>query len=530
MRRLAVTVALAAAALILAPSAIAAPTLAKVGDFDSPVHVASPPGDPRLFVVEQDGLVKVIDGGRERTFLDMTTLVNTSGSERGLLSIAFPPDYATSGLSYVYLTVGDQVQVYEHRPSADPDVADPATRRLVLSIPHTEAGNHNGGQLAFGPDGLLYVGVGDGGNSNDTPTSDAENPASLLGKILRIDPRGAAQGAHGVPQDNPFHSEVWAYGLRNPWRFSFDRATGDLVIGDVGQAHREEIDFAPASAGLGRGANFGWHCWEGTVRTTLSTGQPEGSTPLCADGDLPANPVFPVIDFTHSGDGFCSITGGFVVRDPGLPTLAGRYVYGDFCRTTLRSVALVPGSASGDRAEQTLPAQSPSSFGEDACGRVYVSMLPNGAHNAGSVYRIEDGAPTPCNPGVGAGGSGPPGGPSGGTSRPDTRKPGLQVGVTGRRSLAARRRLRVSVRADEAAGLRITGRLRGVAGLRTARRQLSAGRRAVVTVRITKKSARKLRLTLRRKRVIAALTLRARDAAGNERRVVRRVKIPRRRD
>src|SRR4051794_37784020 len=225
MRRLAAIAASAAAVLILAPSAIAAPTLAKVGDFDSPIHVASPPGDPRLFVVEQDGLVKVIDGGQERTFLDMTAIVNTSGTERGLLSIAFPPDYGTSGLSYVYLTVGDQVQIYEHRRSADPDVADPASRRLVLSIPHTEAGNHNGGQLAFGPDGLLYAGVGDGGNANDSPNSDAEDPGSLLGKILRIDPRGATAGAHGVPADNPFGSEVWSFGLRNPWRFSFDRAT-----------------------------------------------------------------------------------------------------------------------------------------------------------------------------------------------------------------------------------------------------------------------------------------------------------------
>jgi hypothetical protein len=520
---------LVAGALAVPATAQAAPSLAKVGDFASPTHVTAPPGDPRLFVVEQAGRVKVVSGGTTKTFLDVSGITNTTGSERGLLSIAFPPDYATSGLSYVYLTgAGGALQVYEHHVSADPDAADPASRRLVISIPHTEAANHNGGQLAFGPDGLLYLGTGDGGNSNDSPTADAERTNSLLGKILRIDPRGAAPGAHAVPGDNPFGNEVWAYGLRNPWRFSFDRATGDLAIADVGQNHREEIDFAPAAAGRGRGINYGWRCWEGTIRTTASPSSPEGSAPLCADGSLPANPTFPVKDFSHAGDGFCSITGGFVVRDPGLPTLVARYLYGDFCLGQVRSLVLSDPRTDGATG---LTVSSLSSFGEDACGRIYA------ASREGAVYRIQDGAATPCTRGSGSGGSGPgPGTGTGtgtgtGAGQPapsqaaDTRKPSLRVSVGGRRRLAARRRLRVAVRTDELATVRASGRLRGVGRFRTAQRQVQTGRRAVLTVRISRTTARKLRRTLRRGRVVATLTILARDAAGNQRRVTRRIVV-----
>jgi len=216
-----------------------------------------------------------------------------------------------------------------------------------------------------------------------------------------------------------------------------------------------------------------------------------------------------------------------VVRDPGLPTLNGRYLYGDVCKSQLRSVALAPGSASGDRAEPTLPAQTPTSFGEDACGRLYVAMIPGYAHAPGSVYRIEDGAATPCTPASGTPGA--PGGPGGPGASADTTRPRLRVTVTGRRSLVRKRRLRVAVVTNELATVRAGGRLRGVARFRTARRQVAAGRRTVLTVRITRKTARKLRRTLRRKRVIAALTILARDAAGNQRRVERRVKIARRR-
>ena len=237
---------LAAVALIAWPAgAHAAPALAPVGSFDSPVHVAGPPGDPtRLFVVEQGGRVQLVKGGAKQAqpYADLGTEV-LAGGERGLLSIAFPPDYAASGLAYVYLTAaGGVIQIRELQRSPNPDRAVAGPGRVVLAIPHTEAGNHNGGQLAFGPDGMLYAGVGDGGNANDTPVSDAENPGSLLGKILRIDPRQRAGQPFTVPAGNPFGTPVWAYGLRNPWRFSFDRVTGALFAGDVGQGVREEID------------------------------------------------------------------------------------------------------------------------------------------------------------------------------------------------------------------------------------------------------------------------------------------------
>jgi hypothetical protein len=484
--------------------------------------VTSPPADPRLFVVEQAGLVKVVSGGVTKTFLDVGAITNTNGNERGLLSIAFPPDYATSGLSYVFLTGTDgSLQIYEHRRSADPDVADPASRRLVISIPHPDASNHNGGQLSFGPDGLLYASTGDGGGANDTG-QDAERTNSLLGKILRFDPRGTAPGAHSVPADNPFGNEIWAYGLRNPWRFSFDRSTGDLVIADVGQGHREEIDVARAGAGRGRGVNYGWRCFEGKIPTPASTDSSAPETPaLCDAGDRPANATPPVIDFTHEGDGFCSITGGFVVRDPGLPSLEGRYLYADFCEGQLRSLDLGDPGTDG---HVGIRVGSPSSFGEDACGRVYA------VSRSGVVNRLQEGAATPCSfpPPAGSQGPVPPGGPGASGAGADTLGPRLEVRVTGRRSLAARRRLRVSIRSDEPAALRITGRLRGVARFRTARRELAAGRRVVLNVRITKRSARTLRRTLRRKRVIAALSIVARDAAGNPSQAARRLKVPRR--
>ena len=519
MRRLAPLIALVV--VLWQPAAApAAPSAAKVGDFASPTHVTAPPGDARLFVVEQAGRVKVLSGGATKTYLDVSAvLTKPTGNEQGLMSIAFPPDYAATGLSYVFLTgAGGAMQVYEHRVSSDPDAADPATRRLVISVPHTEAANHNGGQVAFGPDGLLYVSTGDGGNRNDTPTSDAERTDSLLGKILRIDPRGATPGAHTVPADNPFGNAVWSYGLRNPWRFSFDRATGDLVIADVGQARREEIDFAPASAGGGKGLNFGWRCYEGNILTPADPDPSAPETPaLCSSP--PGNHTPPVIDFTHQGDGFCSITGGFVVRDPGLPTLAGRYVYGDFCVGELRSLALSDPATDG---EIGIRVENVSSFGEDACGRVYA------ASRGGAVYRLEDGAATPCAPGTGTSGPGTGPGQPGTGPGADTRRPSLGVSVAGRRTLLTRRRLRVAVRTDELATVRASGRLRGVAAFRTARRQVGAGRRTVLTVRISRKTARELRRTLRRKRVVAALTILARDAAGNQRRVTRRIVLPRR--
>ena len=494
-----------ATALAAPAAAGAAPSLVDVGSFDAPVHVTGSPGDGhRLFVIERPGRVQVVVDGRRAAapFLDVSA-DTLSGDERGLLSIAFPPDYQSSRRFYVYLTVREptgQIQVREFlRSATDPDRADPASGRTILRIDHSQFTNHNGGQLQFGPDGRLWIGTGDGGGGDDT-LRNAQDPGSLLGKILRMDPV-----AGGPP-------EIFALGLRNPWRFSFDRATGDLLIGDVGQNAWEEVDQAPAPDWRGPGANYGWPCFEGNHDNS-------SPDPRC---DTLSGDVKPVLERgPHSGE-LCSITGGYVVRDPGLPTLQGRYLYGDFCAPRLRSLVLGDPGTDGST---TLAVSSVSSFGEDVCGRLYVASLD------GPVSRIEDGAATPCAvdpppPGAPAAPGGPAT-PGGGAA--DTTGPRLRIRVTGKRSLVPRRRLRVAVTSDELATVRASGRLRGVGRFKTARRQVRAGRRIVLALRITRTTAARLRRTLRRKRVIAPLTIRARDAAGNQRTVTRRMMLARRR-
>jgi glucose/arabinose dehydrogenase len=345
----------------------------KVGDFSSPVYVTSPPGDTRrLYVVEQGGTIRLVLDGRvvAKPFLDISGLV-TAGGEQGLLSMAFPPDYARSRRFYVYYTdrAADQ-RIVEYRVRRDGS-ADPGSARLVLRMADSES-NHNGGLLLFGPDGLLYVGTGDGGGAGDQHGSrgNAQDLGSLLGKILRIDPRASGGRSYTVPRSNPFVSragarpEIYAYGLRNPWRFSFDRKTGDLIIGDVGQGAWEEIDFM--KRGRARGANFGWRPFEGRARY--------------AAGESAPGHVAPVIVRSHE-DGNCSITGGIVVRDPALAGLNGRYVFGDFCRGRIESARLGRGGAFAVR-ESNLRVNNLSSFGEDARGRVYVLSL------SGPIYRL----------------------------------------------------------------------------------------------------------------------------------------------
>ncbi|MEA2219137.1 MAG: hypothetical protein QOJ35_1763 [Solirubrobacteraceae bacterium] len=348
--------------------------LARVGSFDAPLYVTAPPGDRRrIFVVEQGGRIRVVRGGRTlaKPFLDLRALV-TAGGEQGMLSMAFAPDYASTRRFYVDYSDRQGVQrVVEYRRSkSNRERADAGSARLVLSYDGLEA-NHNGGLVTFGPDGLMYIGTGDGGGANDQhgARGNAQDLGRLEGKLLRIDPRRSGGRPYGVPSSNPFvgrsgaRAEVYSYGLRNPWRFSFDRSTGALAIGDVGQDAIEEIDFA--SKGAARGANYGWRPFEGRRR---NFDEP-------APGAVP-----PVLELTHPTN--CSVTGGYVVRDRALPALAGRYVYGDFCKGDVRAVRLASGSARGDRSLGLQRIDQLSSFGEDALGRVYVVSL------AGPVYRL----------------------------------------------------------------------------------------------------------------------------------------------
>jgi glucose/arabinose dehydrogenase len=338
--------------------------------FHAPTYLAAAPGDAqRLFVLEKAGRIIVVVNGhkRARPFLDITHLVQSGSTEQGLLGLAFAPDYRQSGRFYVAYTIANNdVRIAQYtRSASNPNVAGAGSARAVLTVPH-RYGNHNGGQLAFGPDGDLYIGIGDGGSEED-PMNLGQNTSVLDGKILRIRP--GAGGGYSIPSDNPFvgrpggRPEIWAYGLRNPWRFSFDRLTGDLAIGDVGQDEYEEIDFAPR--GTGKGANYGWSIFEGRSRFK------HGSAP---------GAVFPVLVAPHSA-GYCAIIGGYVVRDRSLPSLYGRYLYGDDCKSQISSVKLNRGHARGNR-PTGLSVNAMSSFGEDTAGHVYAVSL------AGPVYRI----------------------------------------------------------------------------------------------------------------------------------------------
>ena len=343
--------------------------LEKVGDFDQPLYVAQPPDSEDLYVVEKPGRIRLVRGGkvREEPVLDISDEVSDSG-EQGLLSIAFAPDFEESRLLYAYFTDSEQdQQVVEFTMAGDGSSIDPSSRREVLRMDDF-ASNHNGGLLMFGPDELLYIGTGDGGIAND-PERNGQDLGSLLGKLLRIDPGASGGRPYSIPADNPFaqtqgaRPEVYSYGLRNPWRFSFDRETGALAIGDVGQSSLEEIDYV--GPGGGRGANFGWSAFEGDER--FNSDQE-------ADGHVP-----PVL--TYGRDEGCSVTGGYVVRDPELPSLQGRYLYGDFCAGFLRSFVPAKGEARDDR-PLGLEVPQLSSFGEDGSGRVYATSLE------GPVFRL----------------------------------------------------------------------------------------------------------------------------------------------
>ncbi len=355
--------------------------LQRIGDFDQPVFVAQPPGDDRaLFVVEKTGRIQVVRDGQHlsRPFLDLSDQVS-AGSEQGLLSVAFAPDYRSSGLLYVdYTDTAGDTRVVEYRRSpSDPLLADPQSAREVLGVDQPYD-NHNGGLLLFGPGeapkgsqnpDLLYIGLGDGGSAGD-PERNGQDLSTLLGKILRIDPRASGGRPYSVPDSNPFvgrsgaRPEIYSYGLRNPWRFSFDPVTGALAIADVGQNEIEEVNLV--ARGRGRGANFGWSAYEGLNRFN--------------DDQQATNATRPVLVYGHHAG--CSITGGYVARDRRLRSLYGRYLYGDFCLGQVRSFAATPGRRAIDDRALGLQVPSLSSFGVDNAGHLYATSLE------GPVYRL----------------------------------------------------------------------------------------------------------------------------------------------
>ena len=353
-----------------------------VSGLDEPVDIAFTGivTDTRKFVVERDGRIKIVQGGTvlTTTFLNITGKVDNSYAEEGLLGLAFAPDYATSGHFYVYYVIeggGDagDLQVSRFIVSGDPNVADD-TETEILTIPHPICENHNGGDLNFGPDGYLYIGPGDGGGSNDNcggqpaNDNDAQRLNSLLGKILRINVTGVA--TYTVPASNPFTQtvgalpEIWAWGLRNPWRFSFDRLTGEMYIADVGQNEYEEVSLQPADSQGGE--NYGWRCYEG-FHLHVACGQP---------GPF----VAPILEYSHSPNDDRAITGGYVYRGDDYVALNGYYFFADYisgrfwawggCSPAMTALGTLLGSA------------NPSTFGQDAQGMIYVADL------GGEIYRL----------------------------------------------------------------------------------------------------------------------------------------------
>ena len=335
----------------------------------SPLGLVSA-GDSRLFIVQQTGKILIFDGVSvlSRPFLDVSSLISCC-NERGLLGLVFDPKYGANGFFFIdYTDTSGNVTVARYK--ANGDVADPSSRTVVLTINHTSFANHNGGELQFGPDGYLYIGVGDGGGAGD-PLNSAPDKTQKLGKILRID---VSALPYRVPPSNPFGNEVWAYGLRNPWRFTFDRLTGDLIIADVGQDNWEEVDFQPRTS-IG-GENYAWHCFEATHAF-----RPTG--PECQNQTF----TMPVLEYSHAG-GACSISGGYRYHGAKYPSLHDIYFYGDYCSGTIFGARQ---RSDGTWTSQTLlsTTMSISSFGEDANGELFVVDLKGG------VYQITDAGPQP---------------------------------------------------------------------------------------------------------------------------------------
>jgi glucose/arabinose dehydrogenase len=324
----------------------------------SPVFLTQPLNDGRIFVVEQAGTIRVTKDGVLQTtpFLDITTRV-LSGGERGLLSVAFHPQYTTNHFFYVYFTTQTNGDIRIERFTATTaDVADPATSTLIITQAHSLQSNHNGGLVSFGLDGMLYAGLGDGGGGGD-PYQTGQDPNALLGSLLRLDVSG---NPYTIPPSNPFvgqankRGEIWAKGLRNPWRYAFDATTSLLYIADVGQNAHEEVDVVPATQA---GVDYGWSIMEGTSCYNAATCTKTGLT-------------LPLIDYTHTS-GACSITGGYVYRGTAIPGIRGHYFYSDYCAGFLHSFRYENGVAV-DQKDWGLTMSTVTSFGVDIAGELYV--------------------------------------------------------------------------------------------------------------------------------------------------------------
>jgi glucose/arabinose dehydrogenase len=355
-----------------APPIAGSPALEPVASgLTLPLFLASPPQDQRLFVVEKGGRIRIIEGGalRSTPFLDISDRIS-GRTEQGLLGLAFAPDYASSGRFYVYYTDRDgDTRVSSFLVTSDPDRADPSSESLLLSQAQPGV-SHKGGDLAFGPDGMLYISLGDGGSHDGMDHGRGQSLNDLLGAILRIDVSSGS--GYAVPPDNPFvgtpdaRGEIWSYGFRNPWRYSFDPATGDLYVADVGESRWEEIDRARAAEGGGRGLNYGWSIMQGDACETAG----------CDTTGL----TLPLLQYGH--DEGCAVVGGYVYRGSAVPSLRGQYLYGDYCEGWVRSFP-----ADGDPGKPTdWPALSPgrgiTSFGVDASGELYVLS------REGEVFKI----------------------------------------------------------------------------------------------------------------------------------------------
>lgn len=382
-----------ACASLFAQGALADPALQTVriaSGLSQPNFVTAPPGDARLFVLERAGVIRIIEAGNllPTPFLDIHSLVSTTDSF-GLFGLAFAPDYATSGLFYVYYTRPDRVSVVaRYRVSTDPDIAS-VPGEIVIEIPRT-ATDHSGGTIAFSPsDGFLYIAPGDGGGGPYDPSNNAQNPQQLLGKMLRIDVSGGLGTTYSVPPTNPFvadagtRHEIWAFGLRNPFRWSFDRSTGDLWIADVGQETKEEVDREPAGDPGGR--NYGWDSMEGTTCVPLGAVSPQA--PPCNDPSL----TLPLFEYGHDSNPACSgsVTGGSVYRGAGMPGLTGLYFFADFCMAKIWTLA--PGTLElVDRTSELSPSVGGYTidlivgFGEDGFGEIHVVDLD------GEIFRLPE--------------------------------------------------------------------------------------------------------------------------------------------